>query len=52
MIIFKDKTKKKKNDHPVNIDNKHQEIIKNFESQTKELEILQQELKKKNNRYN
>lgn len=52
MIIFKDKSKKKKNDHPVNIDNKHQEIIKNFESQTKELEILQHELKKKNIRYN
>lgn len=52
MIIFKDKPKKKKNDHPVNIDNKHHEIIKNFESQTKELEILQQELKKKNNKYN
>jgi len=39
MIIFKDKGKKKDNIH-INIDNKHQEVIRNFENQKNELAIL------------
>ena len=43
MIVFKDKIKKKC-PHPVNIDNKHCEIVKSFESQTKSIHELKEQL--------
>lgn len=45
MIIFKEKTKKKC-DHPVNIDNKHSEILKLFENQPQMINELKTQLKK------
>jgi len=43
MIIFKEKTKKKC-DHPVNIDNKHSEILKLFEHQPQMINELKTQL--------
>lgn len=43
MIIFKEKTKKKC-DHPVNIDNKHSEILKLFEHQPQMMNELKAQL--------
>ena len=45
MIIFKEKTKKKC-DHPVNIDNKHSEILKLFEHQPQMINELKTQLTK------
>jgi hypothetical protein len=51
MLLFNKDKSKKKDSQPINIDNKHQEIIKSFDNQKKNISELQSKYQKIKNEY-